>query len=153
MTHHTLLLQVDGTPGTPPRGLAGIGIVVRGPWGQILTTRCLSAPALTSNEAEYQAIIAGLSLMLHAYPDAPVRCLSDSRVTVEQLNGVCAIRALHLLPLHAEATALMRQFAQLELMAIPRELNQLADALAWEARGGRRALLRFSHRQAEEYMP
>jgi ribonuclease HI len=137
------MLQVDGTPGSPPRGQAGIGIVVRGAWGQILTTRCIRAPALTSNAAEYQALIAGLTLMLDAYPTAPVRCVSDSKVIVDQLNGVAAIRAPQLIPLYHQARELLRQFAQIKLIAIPRELNQLADALAWEALGGRSALIRF----------
>jgi len=143
VTQHTLLLQVDGTPGLPPHGQAGIGVVVRGPWGQILSTRCLRAAAQTSFEAEYQALIAGLRLMRHAYPQAPVRCVSDCQVMIDQLHGRSQVRAPHLQPLYAEALALVQQFAQIELVAIPRELNRLADALAWEALGGRQSLMCF----------
>lgn len=32
-----LLLQVDGTPGAMPRGIAGLGIVVRSATGAVLT--------------------------------------------------------------------------------------------------------------------
>ncbi len=138
-----LLLQVDGTPGFPPRGVAGLGIVVRGAQGQVLHTRALRAPAVTCNEAEYQALIAGLTFLHQRYPAHPVRCHSDSRVVVDQLTGRCAVRAGPLQPLYAAALALVGLFPNIELLAIPRELNRLADALAWEALGGRTTLVRF----------
>lgn len=134
---------MDGTPGFPPRGVAGLGIVVRGPEGQVLRTRCARAPARTCNEAEYQALIAGLSFVLRAYPGLPVRCMTDSRVVIDQLTGVAAVHAGPLQPLYAEARALVERCVEIELVAIPRELNQLADALAWEALRGRRRIVRF----------
>jgi ribonuclease HI len=132
-----VLLQVDGTPGAQRRGIAGLGMVVRDRSGQVLIWHCGRAPAYTSNEAEYQAVIMGLAVMLRHYPDASVRCLSDSRVIVEQMCGRAAVRAASLQPLYAQATALARQFSHIEFIAIPRDLNRLADALAWEALGGR----------------
>lgn len=137
-----LLVQVDGTPGAQPRGVAGIGVVVRDAAGNVLTWRGLCAPAHTNNEAEYQALIAGLELMLQRFPGRPVICLTDSRIAVEQIAGRSAVRAAALQPLHARAMALAGQFAQLTFVAIPRELNQLADALAWEALAGRRMIAR-----------
>ena len=136
------LLQVDGTPGAAPHGVAGIGIVVRDRAGSVVAWQCARAPALTNNEAEYQAIIAGLELMLERYPGAAVRCLTDSQIAVEQLAGRSAVRASALLPLHQRASALARQFDDLSFVAIPRELNRLADALAWEALTGRRGIAR-----------
>jgi ribonuclease HI len=102
--------------------------------------QCARAPALTNNEAEYQAIIAGLELMLERYPGAAVRCLTDSRIAVEQIAGRSAVRASALQPLHQRASALARQFDDLTFVAIPRELNRLADALAWEALAGQRGI-------------
>jgi ribonuclease HI len=138
-----VLLQVDGTPGTPPRGVAGLGIVVRRPTGQVLRTRCAQACAWTCNEAEYQALIAGLTFVLRAYPGVPVRCMTDSRVVVDQLTGRASVRASALQPLHAAARALLAQCTLIELVAIPRGLNQLADALAWEALRGRQRIVGF----------
>jgi ribonuclease HI len=135
-----LLLQVDGTPGAAPRGMAGIGIVVRDQAGSVVAWQCARAPALTNNEAEYQAIIAGLELMLARYPGAAVRCLTDSQIAVEQIAGRSAVRASALQPLHQRARALASQFDDLTFVAIPRELNRLADALAWEALTGRRGI-------------
>lgn len=93
MNHALLLVQVDGTPGSPPRGVAGIGVVVRSPRGNLLCTRCLRAPAHTNNEAEYQAIIVGLNLVLEHYPGVAVRFMSDSQVVVDQFCGRAAVRA------------------------------------------------------------
>jgi ribonuclease HI len=118
-----------------------LGIVVRGPWGQVLAWRCARARALTNNEAEYQALIAGLELMLRHYRGAPVRCMSDSQVVVEQMLGRARVRAAALQPLHQRATELAAQIEQIGFVMIPRELNRLADALAWEALSGRRGLM------------
>jgi ribonuclease HI len=131
------MLQVDGTPGAQRRGIAGLGIVVRGRWGQVLTWRCARAPAFTCNEAEYQALIVGLELMLRQYPGVHICCVTDSQIVVEQMSGRARVHAAPLQPLHERAVMLARQFSQIEFVAIPRELNRLADALAWEALSGR----------------
>lgn len=140
-----LLVQVDGTPGQPPRGMAGLGVVVRDTAGLVLAWTCERAPAATNNEAEYLAVIAGLTFVLERYPGAIVRCLTDSRVVVEQLSGRNAVRAVALQPLHARALTLTRQCGKVTFIAIPRELNRLADALAWEALDGRGWLTRVGH--------
>lgn len=137
MTSHPLLVQVDGATGASPRGVAGLGIVLRNAQGVIIDTCVLRAPAQTNNEAEYQALIAGLELARQRYPQATLRCLSDSRVVLEQLLGRSRVRATALKPLHQRATALIAQFTQVELVLIPRDFNRLADALAWEALNGR----------------
>lgn len=137
-----LVLQVDGTPGFPPRGVAGLGIVVRTLDGRILALRCIRAPAATNNEAEYQALIAGLTFVRQRYPTVHLRCLTDSQIVVEQLAGRSAVRAAPLQPLYTQALHLLQEFAAVEIVHIPRTLNRLADALAWEALGGRRRLFR-----------
>jgi ribonuclease HI len=147
-----VLIQVDGTPGPQSRGMAGVGVVVRDPWGQVVSWNAFCVPAATCNEAEYQAVIAGLELALRRYPGIPVRCLSDSRVVVEQLTGRCGVHAGPLLPLHARASALTQQVAQVTFTAIPRALNRLADALAWEALGGRQGVLRALGKEVEPHL-
>jgi ribonuclease HI len=143
MAQQLLLLQVDGTPGAQPTGLAGVGAVVRGIDGLVLSWRCGTLPAHTNNEAEYQAVIFGLGLVLRRYPSTALRCLTDSRIVVDQLAGRSAVNAKALKPLHAHALMLARRFQRVEFVAIPRALNRLADALAWEAIEGRRALMDF----------
>lgn len=96
----------------------------------MLAWHAADMPAHTSMEAEYQAVIAGLEFVRERYPGVPIRCLSDCRIVVEQMNGRWAVRAERLKPLHAQATALARQLGVVECIAIPREMNRLADALA-----------------------
>ena len=136
-----LLLQVDGAASRPGSTIAGVGIVVRNTHGHVLLWRSLRTHAQTNNEAEYQAIIAGLGLMLRHYPHVAVRCVSDSESVVAQIRGQSAIRAPSHQPLHARALALAQQFCRVEFVVIGREYNRLADALAWEALYGRGALL------------
>jgi ribonuclease HI len=124
------VLLVDGTPRAERAGTAGVGVVVCTPHGRVLAWQTSEAPAQTSMEAEYQAVIAGLRFVHARYAGAAVRCLSDSRVAIEQLNGRYAVRAERLKPLHAQAIALARQIGQVEFLAIPRTFNGLADALA-----------------------
>jgi ribonuclease HI len=124
------VVLVDGTPRDAPAGTAGLGLVVCTPLGRVLAWSYSDAPAQTSMEAEYQALIAGLRFVLVRYAGANVRCLSDSQVVVEQMNGRYAVRAARLKPLHAQAAALARQIGQVEFIAIPRDMNNLADALA-----------------------
>jgi ribonuclease HI len=124
------VLLVDGTPRAGRPGVAGVGMVACTPRGQVLGWHYAEAPAQTSMEAEYQAVIAGLAFVLRRYAGVRVRCLSDSRVVIEQMNGRYAVRAQRLKPLHAQATALAQQIGQVEFLAIPRDLNGLADALA-----------------------
>lgn len=143
MSPPAIILQVDGAPGCPPTGVAGVGLVVRRSGGALVRTSCLRVPATTSVEAEYQAVIAGLALALRHYPNVPVRCMSDCQVVVEQILGGNAVRVERLRPLHARAAALARQLPRLELLSIPRSLNRLADALAWEALEGRASIVRF----------
>lgn len=138
-----LVVQVDGTPGYPPRGFCGIGVVVRNLAGSIVHVQTARAEAATSVEAEYQAIIAGLALMHQRHPGLAIRVLSDSRVVVDQLCKRAAVRAARLQAFHSKALELVGQFERIELRAIPRELNRLADALAWEAVGGRRRIVDF----------
>jgi ribonuclease HI len=135
---HELVLQVDGTPGPTPRSPAGVGVVVRDLGGRVLAWRSEQTQARTSQEAEYQAVIAGLELVLRAYPGAHIRCLTDCRIVADQMNGTARVRRITLLPLHAQASALAKQVGVVRFVAIPREQNRLADALAWEARAGRR---------------
>jgi hypothetical protein len=80
-----------------------------------------------------------------------VRCLTDSRIVVDQIAGRSAVHAAALKPLHMRAVALVRRFRRVEFVAIPRELNHLADALAWEALEGTRSLIEFviGRQQAE----
>jgi ribonuclease HI len=56
--------------------------------------------------------------------------LADSELMVKQLSGEYAVKAEHLRPLHLEAEALLKGFADVTVRHIPREENAAADAMS-----------------------
>ena len=83
----------------------------------------------TNNEAEYQAVIKGLSM---AKRHEPCRLVlrADSSLVINQLSGKYRVRAQNLRKLHKEANALLVTFTEIELEDIPRDCNRVADRLA-----------------------
>ena len=140
-TGQRVLVQVDGTPGGG-HGQAGLGVIVRDEQGRVLVWRCSQAAAMTCNEAEYQALLLGLRLVAATYPGLPVRVLTDSRLVAEQMTRRRAGRSEPLRALHAEAVAVCEGMGAVEFVHVPRTVNRLADALAWEALAGTGLLLR-----------
>jgi hypothetical protein len=47
-----LLLQVDGSPGAQPRGIAGLGAAIRSAEGRVLLWRSGTAPARPHKQAD-----------------------------------------------------------------------------------------------------
>ena len=83
----------------------------------------------TNNEAEYEALIAGLQAARHI---GAVRVLiySDSQLAAQQLSGNFEINNDRL-KLYAEAfDKLKSQFQEVNIQKIPRSENQVADELA-----------------------
>lgn len=110
----------------------GLGIAIKDGQGRLIAWRNKAAPAMTSVEAEYSALIFALQQAL-SYEAKEVQVYLDSRVVVEQMKGWMAVRATHLRPLHREARRLVERFKRISLRYIPRDRNQLADAIADEA--------------------
>ncbi len=141
-----ILLQVDGTPGTGS-GPAGLGVVVRAGNGRILTWRCGRTLAQSNNEAEWEALLLGLRVVRAGYRGRAVRCLSDSRLVVDQMCGRAQGHAPALRQRQVVAQRLCAQIGPIDFVYVPRELNQLADALAWEALGGTAQILHYLSKQ------
>ena len=137
----TLLLQCDGTLGAR-QGPAGVGVILRELNGRIVRWQMALVPAQTCNEAEYQALIVGLRLAQQQAGPCAVICMTDSQIIVDHMAGRCRVRSAGLHPFHAQACVLVTQLASVRFVHIPRTVNRLADALAWEALGGTAALLR-----------
>ncbi len=82
----------------------------------------------TNNEAEYQALLAG---MRHALKLGfwNLEVVSDSKLVVQQMKGEWAVRG-NLARLHREATNLGRLFFNFDIRHVYRESNTLADDLS-----------------------
>ena|SRR3989338_2056367 len=86
----------------------------------------------TNNQAEYLALIEGLSLALErGYQE--IECFLDSELVVKQLNGLYKIKHSDLKPLAEEVNDLKTQFSRAVFIAIPRAKNKIADLLVNEA--------------------
>ena len=90
---------------------------------------------MTCNEAEYAALIFALEQAL-SLGTKEVKVFSDSRLVVEQMRGWIRVRSSQLRRLHQRARNLVAQFERVTFTHIPREQNQLADAIADEAING-----------------
>jgi ribonuclease HI len=83
----------------------------------------------TNNVAEYEAVIAGLAAAVdNGVDDIVLR--SDSLLLVRQLLGEYRVKAAGLKPLYRKAIALLGDFATVTIEHVPREQNEVADALA-----------------------
>jgi ribonuclease HI len=90
----------------------------------------------TNNQAEYQAIIAGLEKAVSlGAKNAAVK--SDSELVVRQINGQFKIKNTALRPLYQRVVQLIGSLESFSITYIPREQNRQADALANKALDGR----------------
>ncbi len=91
---------------------------------------------MNNNEAEYAALVLALETAAHL-DVTRLEVLMDSEVVVNQMVGRFAVNSPRLKPWHQQACALALRFGLVRYTHIPRERNQLADALANEAAYGR----------------
>jgi ribonuclease HI len=131
MPHPTDTYYCDAAVDTLGRGSA-VAVVIRNASGQIMDTASCYMRGMTNNEAEYEALILGLKLAL-ARSDAQATLLSDNQVVIGQVAGCFAVRDRKLAPRHERAARLLARLPAATLVLIPREHNQVADALAKEA--------------------
>lgn len=92
---------------------------------------CPPTPANTNNQAEYLALIAGLT-WLRDQRISGIRVRGDSQLVIQQVRGHWAVRAPVLIPLHAEATELVRATG-VQLEWVRREMNRRADGYSRRA--------------------
>ncbi|KAJ9552166.1 hypothetical protein OSB04_016211 [Centaurea solstitialis] len=119
-------LYVDGSSNI--RG-SGLGIVLKSSHGgnMVYSIRCEFKA--TNNEAEYEALIAGLEI---AY-NSGARCLhvrSDSLLVVNQINGDFQAKDSKMMVYLEIARESIARFEKFSIEQIPRDMNVQADALA-----------------------
>ena len=119
-------LQVDGAKNR--RG-AGAGLVLTSPTGEILRTAIKLDFEATNNEAEYEALILGL-IAARREGAASISVFSDSQLIVNQVSGEYGARNSRMLAYLEKAMDLLSGFADYTVKQIPRDQNEIADALA-----------------------
>jgi len=84
--------------------------------------------------AEFKALIAGLELA-RRYRIDRIRAFADSTLVVNAVNGDWKLQPEDLQELCVKAGLLLKEFADIKLAWVPREMNLEADALASRALG------------------
>lgn len=125
------LLYTDGASKGNP-GPAGAGwILINGEKGRRYQESRFLGEA-TNNEAEYQALIFGLTQALELGA-AAIRIHLDSELLVRQLNGLYRVKNPRLSFYFRQVQELLKKFSAYDIMHIPREENREADRMANEA--------------------
>jgi ribonuclease HI len=137
MTYDSLILNTDGASRGNP-GPASIGVVIQNEAGKTVDAISECLPACTNNQAEYQAIIAGLERALKLGAKK-VLLRSDSELVVQQLCGKYRVKNEGLLPLFQRVMGLRQKFSVFQAVYIPREKNREADKLCNLALDGKKA--------------
>jgi ribonuclease HI len=125
-------LFTDGASRGNP-GPAGAGVLLKDEAGRVILEGSQFLGRMTNNEAEYRALLFGLTKAATAVPGKTLVVLMDSELVISQLRGVYRIKAAHLRELLMEVKVKESAFEKLIYKLIPREKNAQADALANEA--------------------
>ncbi len=130
-----LILYIDGSVEGNP-GPGAIGVVVERVDGTPVEAWGEAIGHATNNQAEYQALLAGLRKARQLGAEA-VTIRSDSQLLVRQLLGQYRVKHPKLKPVYEEARRLARSFKHFTIEHVRREENRAADRLANRARLGK----------------
>ena len=126
-----LILHSDGGARGNP-GPMGIGVVVTDEQGNVVKTIKEAVGEGTNNQAEYKALLRGLTEAKDMNAEKVI-CYLDSELVVKQLNGQYKIKEPGLQVLATEALKLRNNFKLVEFKHVRREHNAHADKLVNEA--------------------
>ncbi|KAG7588706.1 Ribonuclease H-like superfamily [Arabidopsis suecica] len=124
--NQTWKLYVDGS--SSKQG-SGVGIKLESPTSEILEQSFRLLFNASNNEAEYEALIAGLRLAQGVGAEEVV-AYCDSQLVVNQFNGDYEAKDLRMEAYLEVVKGLSKDFKKFELVRIPRGENTTADALA-----------------------
>ncbi|KAK0597534.1 hypothetical protein LWI29_026267 [Acer saccharum] len=119
-------LRVDGSSNTHG---SGAGVVVSTPEGDLVECALHFDFKATNNQAEYEALIAGLKVCTVLGADE-VEIFSDSQVVVNQVLDEYQARDESMITYLELAKELLGRFKEYRIIHVPREENEQADALA-----------------------
>ncbi|XP_014506155.1 uncharacterized protein LOC106765899 [Vigna radiata var. radiata] len=123
---YSWVLYVDGSSSL--KG-GGAGVVLEGPDGIVVEQALIFRFKASNNQAESEALIAGLELAR----DLGVKvlcCKMDSQLVAGHMNGTFQIKDDQLLKYFHRAKQLFAHFDSIEVNHIPRSENQRADRLS-----------------------
>ena len=119
-------LSIDGA--TNAQG-SGAGLILTSPEGKDIEYALRFGFQASNNEAEYEAIIAGLNLA-HSLEIAQLEVCSDSQLVVRQIEDTYKAKSGRMILYLKKVRDLLKKFALVQVRHIPRVENSRADALA-----------------------
>ncbi|XP_017428576.1 uncharacterized protein LOC108336615 [Vigna angularis] len=120
------LLNVDGS--SDKKG-GGVGVVLEGPDGLVIEQAITFRFFASNNQVEYEALIAGLSLAKE-FTVTRLECRMDSKLVVGHVNRTYQVKDNQLLRYFHKAQTLLQNFAEVNIIHVPREQNTRADLLS-----------------------
>jgi ribonuclease HI len=126
MADYTIVFD-GGSRGNPGQGYGSYALT-RNQDGKLRRRRLRFGDLITSNQAEYQALIAALEDLIgtvlkagRSPQDFSVEIRGDSRLVLHQLEGSWKTKSLNLMPLRDRAEELLAELGSYELTWQPRE--------------------------------
>ncbi|XP_077217816.1 uncharacterized protein LOC143852302 [Tasmannia lanceolata] len=119
-------LHVDGSAGKTGRG---VGVVLHGPEGFTLEYALRLDFKASNNEAEYEALLAGLSLATELGAKK-LKVYSDSQLVINQVNRAYEARGLRMKRYLQKVKEKLQRMGEVEILQVPRDMNNRADALS-----------------------
>ena len=122
-----VIAWIDGAARGNP-GPAGYGVYMKKDDGEIIEI-CGYLGTATNNVAEYAGLLDALSVATEEGA-REVEIISDSELLVKQMLGQYRVKHPNLIPMHAEAKAMVRKFSRFSIRHTLRAGNKDADRLA-----------------------
>ncbi|MBU1683983.1 ribonuclease HI family protein [Patescibacteria group bacterium] len=126
-----LIIYTDGGARNNP-GPAGIGVVAYDEQKNRIFQISKYIGNATNNQAEYQAVLAGIKKALELKAKELIFYL-DSELVVKQLNREYKVKNKDLASLFVQIYNVILDFKKVTFQHIPREMNKEADRLVNEA--------------------
>ena len=133
-------LSVDGASNTQGRGA---GLILTSPEGIDIEYALRFGFQASNNEAEYEAIVAGLSLA-HSMEVDQLEVCSDSQLVVRQIEDTYEAKSEKMILYLKKVRDLLKKFVLVQVRHIPRANNSRADALAKLATASQEDLSRLT---------
>ncbi|XP_059663595.1 uncharacterized protein LOC132309293 [Cornus florida] len=122
--------------GSSANDAGGAGVVIIAPNGRKTTYSFFLDFKCSNNQAEYEALIIGLEILLEMGAQT-VEIIGDSSLVIGQLSSNFKCQSWHLKPFHSIAMQLLQEFAEVKVNHVYRLHNKEANDLTQIASGVR----------------
>ncbi|XP_073017818.1 uncharacterized protein [Primulina eburnea] len=115
--------------GSLSKDVSGVGVVLISPAGEEVKLAVRLDFRASNNEAEYEAVLAGLRAPRNVGATR-VLIFSDSQLVAQQMKGMYDVKDEKLIEYDREVDRVREKFTEITFEQIPRKENEKADALA-----------------------